>query len=74
MTPIQSIISTVEVRGDAKPVIFAGFKPRLLGYAASQRDADMLGIISRVRSRYSSTTRCNFPDGRISAEFYMLHE
>ncbi len=55
------------------PVIFTGFKPRLLGYATTKRDADILAIMHRVGVRYVSTARCNFPDGTVSGEFYLLH-
>lgn len=74
MTTISAIMLRTQSRTDAKPVIFSGFKPRLLGYAASQRDAAMLGVIHRISSRYMSTARCNFPNGHVSDEFFLLHE
>jgi len=73
MTPIQAIMSEMQPRTDAKPVIFNGFRPRLLGYAATHRDADLLAVMHRVTVQYVSTARCNFPDGRVSDEFYLLH-
>lgn len=73
MTPIQAIMADLKPRDDAKPVIFNGYKPRLLGYAATHRDADLLAIMCRVTCRYTSTARCNFPDGSISGEFFLLH-
>jgi hypothetical protein len=73
MSPIQQIMAQEQPRTDALPVIYSGFRPRLLGYAASQRDASLLGIMSRVSCIYISTARCDFSDGQTSGEFFLLH-
>lgn len=73
MTPIQNILSGLQPRTDAKPVIFNGFRPRHVGYAVDMKEAYRLGIIQRVATNYTSTARCNMPDGSVSGEFYLLH-
>lgn len=73
MTSIQSILAELQTRTDAKPVIFTGFRPRLVGYAVSLKDAYRLAIIQRIATNYTSTARCNMPDGRVSDEFFLLH-